>query len=104
MSSEHGTIDQPDDQPIILGVRQADTAVMFEREAAKDSSAYDWFMATAVFVDGSKNPSRKEKMKASIKSFYFRSSSFSSHPLPCDYFQRLAFIKTLITRYAGIIR
>ena len=27
---------------------------MFEREAAEDSSAYDWFMANVLFVDGSK--------------------------------------------------
>ena len=49
----HGTIVQPNEKPIILGVTPGDTVVVFEREADVDSSVSDWFMATVLFVEGS---------------------------------------------------
>ena len=53
MSEDHGTIAQPDEKPIFLGVMPGDTVVVFERENVVDSSVSDWFMATVLFVEGS---------------------------------------------------
>mgnify|MGYP005649640867 CR=1 FL=1 len=53
MSEDHGTIVQPSEKPIFLGVATGDIVVVFEREAVVDSSVSDWFMATVLFVEGS---------------------------------------------------
>ena len=53
MSEDHGSIIQPNEKPIFLGVTPEDTVVVFEREAVVDSRVSDWFMATVLLVEGS---------------------------------------------------
>ena len=53
MSEDHGTIIQPNEKPLFLGVTPGDTVVVFERETVVDSCVSDWFMATVLFVEGS---------------------------------------------------
>ena len=54
MSEDHGTIIQPGDRPIVLGMTQADTLVVFENGAVKDNNISDLFMATVQLAEGSK--------------------------------------------------
>ena len=53
MSEDHGTIIQPNEKPIFLGVTPGDTVVVFESETVVDCSISDWFMASVLFVEGS---------------------------------------------------
>ena len=50
MSEEHGTIVQPGDRPIVLGMTHADTLVMLENGAVKDNNTSDLFMTTIQFA------------------------------------------------------
>ena len=57
MSEDHGTVAQPSERPVFLGVTPGDTVVVFKREKLVDSDYPDWFMATVLFVEGSaRNP------------------------------------------------
>ena len=59
MSEEHGTIVQPGDRPIVLGMTRADTLVVLENGAVKDNNISDLFMATVQLAEGSKPVKRQ---------------------------------------------
>ena len=59
MSEEHGTIVQPGDRPIVLGMTQADTLVVLENGAVKENNISDFLITTVELAEGSK-PVKKQ--------------------------------------------
>ena len=55
MSKEHGTIVQPGDRPIVLGMTRADTVVVLENGAVKNNNISELFMTTVQLAEGSKS-------------------------------------------------